>query len=93
MATLKLAGKVAAGAVPVAQLARLGLPALAGLLAFALLVLAAVCWILNSDDRSGRLARVLQACRSGTAAAPTAALPPAVLGSQPRHRRFRITRS
>jgi hypothetical protein len=80
MAALKLAGKTAAGAVPLAQLARLGLPALAGLLAFAALVLAAMCWILSSDARSGRVTRVLQACRSGTASAQDAVSPPAMAG-------------
>jgi hypothetical protein len=89
MAALKLAGKAAAGAVPLAQLARLGLPALAGLLAFAALVLATVCWILSSDARSDRVTRVLQACRSGTARTPDAVSSPAMAGPASHRKRPR----
>jgi hypothetical protein len=91
MAALKLAGKVAAGAVPLAQLARLGLPALVGLLAFAVLVLVAVCWILSSDARSDRVTQVLQAYRSRTANFPDTVSSPAMTGSASRRRRcFRL---
>ncbi len=87
MAALKLADKMAASAVPVAQLARLGLPALAGTLAFAVLVLAAVCWLLGSDDRTDRAARLLQAWRAGTAS--TSGTAPALPGPPPRRKRPR----
>ncbi len=69
MAVLRGVGKAAGGAVPVAQLARLGLPALVTGGVLAVLVLGAVCWILTSDARAGRLARVLGAWR-GTAVIP-----------------------
>lgn len=63
---------------------RLGLPTLAGLLVFAVLVLTAMCWILGSDARSDRVARVLRACRSGTASTPDSVSSPAMTGSGPR---------
>jgi hypothetical protein len=72
MAALRLAGKLAAGAVPVVEMARLGLPALVGLLTFAVLVLGTVCWVLGSDARCERLARVLQAWRAGAGSRPSA---------------------
>ena len=63
MAMLRAAVKAAAAAVPKAQLARLGLPALLGTLGLAVLVLAAVCWVLESDARCERVAKVLGAWR------------------------------
>ena len=69
MAVLRLAGKVAAEAVPVAQLARLGVPALIAMSALAVLVLTAVCWVIGSDPRCERVTRLLLAWR-GTASSP-----------------------
>jgi hypothetical protein len=63
MTVLRAAGRAAAAAVPAAQLARLGLPALAGVLGLAVLVLAVICWVLASDARCERMANVLRAWR------------------------------
>ena len=60
---LKDAGKIAAGAVPAALLARLGLPALGGVLFLAVLVLAVACWVIGSGDRAERVSRMLLAWR------------------------------
>jgi len=59
-------GKVAAEVVPVAQLARLGLPALVALVFLAVLVLAVICWVLGSGKRSERVIRIILA-RAGDA--------------------------
>ena len=63
MAMLRAAGRGAAAAVPTAQLARLGLPALAGGLGLAVLMLVTVWWVLASDARCERLAKVVEAWR------------------------------
>lgn len=83
--------KRAAAAVPVAQLARLGLPALVGTLVFAVLMLAAVCWLLGSDDRTARAACLLQAWRAGAASTPGTAS--ALPGPPPRRKRPRAGQS
>ena len=61
MATLRHVGKVAAGAVPAALVARLGLLALGGLVFLAVLVLGAACWVIGSGDRTERVSRMLLA--------------------------------
>jgi hypothetical protein len=63
MTTLRHAGKAVAVMVPVSQLARLGLPALIVLGSLAILMLAISCWIIASDDRSSRMARLMLAAR------------------------------
>lgn len=65
MMMLRHTGKVAAGALSAALVARLGWPAL-GAFAF-LLVLAArlACWVISDDDRSKRVTRILAAWRGG----------------------------
>jgi hypothetical protein len=87
MTMLRHAGRVVAGAVPVALLAGLGLPALGALVLLVVLVLAAVCWVINSDARASRVSRMLLAHRGdarclepGAAAAPS---------TSPAHRRRR----
>ena len=52
-----------AGLLPVAALARLGMPALAALVFLAMLVLATACWVISSDDRSARVTRIIYARR------------------------------
>ena len=64
---LRHVGKVAAGAVPVAVLARLGLPALGALVFLAVLVAGVTCWLLGSDARAARVARVLLAWKGSSA--------------------------
>ncbi len=63
MAVLRGAGKVAAGAVPAALLARLCLPALGVLVFLVVLVLGAACWVIGSGARTERVSRVLLAWR------------------------------
>jgi len=64
MSTLRGAGRVAAGMLPAAVLARLGLPALAAAVFLAVLALGAACWIIASNDRSDRVTRMIYARRA-----------------------------
>lgn len=74
MTVLHVTGRLAAAALPAAQLARLGLPALFATCGLAVLVLAMVCWMLGSDARCERAAKVLTAWRGApTPLAPTPA--------------------
>jgi hypothetical protein len=63
IAVLRQVGKVAAGAAPAILVAKMGLPALGGLVLLAVIVLGMACWVLRSDDRTGRVSRVLLAWR------------------------------
>jgi hypothetical protein len=63
---VKYAGQVAAGTLPAALLLRLDMPALAAVLFLAVLVLGVVCWIIGSQERSDRVARMMLA-RQGNA--------------------------
>ncbi len=58
-----LARAAAAGMLPAAALAGLGLPALGALVFLAVLALAVTCWIISSPDRADRLNRLLLATR------------------------------
>ena len=62
---LKHAGRAAAGMVPAAIFIRLGMPTLAAavFLAVPLSVLGVACWIISSDDRTGRVNRMMLARR------------------------------
>jgi len=75
MTIVRAVARAAAVAVPAAQLARLGVPALIGAFGLAVLVLAAACWVLASDARCERAAKVLGACRAAPAAAAPAPVP------------------
>ena len=63
---LKHAGRAAAGMLPAALLARLGMPALAALVFLAILVLGVTCWIISDPARSDRVTRMMLA-RQGDA--------------------------
>lgn len=74
---LKHASRAAAGMLPAAFLARLGVPALAAVVFLAVAVLVVICWIISSDARTGRVARVMLARRGDArclAPAPSAPL-------------------
>jgi len=69
MTVLRATAKAVATAVPMAELARLGLPTLAAALGLAVMVLIVVCWVLASDARCERMSKILRAWR-GTATHP-----------------------
>ena len=75
MAALRAVARAAAVAVPAAQLARLGFPALIGAFGLAVLILAVACWVLASDARCERAAKVLGACHAAPAAVAPAPVP------------------
>ena len=75
---LRHAGRTAAGVLPAALPAELGMPALGALVFLAIVVLAVICWVIASGDRTDRVSQMMLARRgeasflvSGTAAAST----------------------
>jgi hypothetical protein len=66
---LKHAGRTAAGALPAALLAELGVPALGALLFLVIMVLAVICWVIASGDRTDRVSQMMLA-RRGQASFP-----------------------
>ena len=75
---LRRGGRAAAGALPAALLAGLGLPALGALVFLAVAVLAVICWVIASGERTDRVSQMMLA-RRGQADGPKpgAATPPA----------------
>jgi hypothetical protein len=55
----KHTGQVAAAIVPATLLTQLGMPMLAALIFLAVLVIAAICWTINSKDRSDNVSRII----------------------------------
>ena len=78
---LTLTGRAAAGILPAAALAKLGIPALAALVFLGVLVLGVICWIISDQGRSDRVNRMLLA-RRGNARC----LVPTASDSQQHHR-------
>ena len=76
---LRHAGRAAAGLLSAASVARLGMPALAALVFLAVLLLAVVCWVIGSGDRSDRVTRMIYARRGDArclgAGSPAVSLP------------------
>ena len=73
---LKHAGWTAAGALPAALLAELGMPALGALVFLAIVVLAVICWVIASGDRTDRVSRIMLAGRGeASCLAPGTAAP------------------
>jgi hypothetical protein len=67
--TLKRAGRIVAGTLPAltfALAARMSLPALAALVFVTVLVLGTTSWVIGSDARSQRAARIIIARRDDT---------------------------
>ena len=60
---LKHAGLSGGRDVPAAIPIRLGMPTLAAAVFLAVLVLGVACWIISSDDRTGRVNRMMLARR------------------------------
>jgi hypothetical protein len=75
MAVIRWSGKVAAGAVPAALVAGLGLPALGVLVFVAVLAAGVSCWVMHSDARTNRASRVLLAWRGNAGCLPSAPAP------------------
>jgi hypothetical protein len=67
---LRHAGRAAAGAVPAALLAGLGLPALGALVFLAVAVLAVACWVIASAERADRVRQLILARRGHDAPGP-----------------------
>lgn len=67
---LRRADHVAAGAIPAAFLARLGMPTLGALVFLAVAGIAVGCWVIGSRDRTERVSRLLLACRGNIARLP-----------------------
>jgi hypothetical protein len=70
----RYAAKLVAGLIPAGALARLGMPALGALVLLAVLVLAFVCWVIGSQDRTNRVSQILLARRGTPAAEPVPAV-------------------
>jgi hypothetical protein len=86
-AVLRWAGTVAAGIVPAALVAGLGLPALGGLVFLAILVLGAACWVIGSKDRTDRVSQMLLAWRGNAdCLARPGAVSPSIPAARPRRR-------
>jgi hypothetical protein len=66
---LKYAGRAAAGALPAALVAEVGMPALGAVVFLAILVVRVICWIIGSGDRSERVTRMILA-RTGAPRCP-----------------------
>jgi hypothetical protein len=58
---LKHVARAAAAGLPAALLAGLGIPALGALVFLTVLVLGVICWIIDDEDRSERVTRMLLA--------------------------------
>jgi hypothetical protein len=69
--------RTVAGIIPAAILLRLGMPTLAALVFLAVLMVGVTCWIISSDDRTGRVNRMMLArhgnarCLETSASSPT----------------------
>jgi hypothetical protein len=66
MSAVRRAGRAAAGLLPAAALARLGVPALAAVVFLAVLALGAACWVIANGDRSDRVTRMIYARRGAS---------------------------
>ena len=88
MTMLRRTGKVAAGALSAALVARLGWPALGTLALLVVLAAGLACWVLSSDARAARVARILTAWRGGITSSQPDALPASASNSHRRRWRW-----
>lgn len=63
MSLTRKASRVVAGILPMAVLARLGLPALAAAVFLCVLTAGVACWLFSDDARANRVIRILLAWR------------------------------
>ena len=76
----RYAAKIAAGLIPAATVARLGIPALGALVLLIVLVLAFACWVIGDQGRTDRVSQILLARRGAPAAEPVPAVQQARTG-------------
>ena len=60
---LRRTGRTAVGVLPAALLAELGMPALGAVVFLAIVVLAMICWVIASGDRTNRVSQMMLAHR------------------------------
>ncbi len=84
--------RTVAGMVPAAVLLRLGMPALAALVFLAVLIVGVTCWIISSDDRTGRVNRMMLARQGDARCLETGASAPSSPTSRQRHQGTRSGR-
>lgn len=70
----RCAAKVTASALPAAAVAEFGIPALAVLVLLAVLILAVICWVIVSQDRTNRVSQILLARRGTPTPQPVSAV-------------------
>ncbi len=92
MTMLRHASKVAAGVLPAALVARLGLPALGALVFLALVFLAAGCWVVRSRARTDRVSRMLLALRGNANCLGPGTTPSSPAAARPRRQGNRSRR-
>jgi hypothetical protein len=63
MSSLERVDRVVAGMLPIAVMARLGVPTLAVAAFLVVLSLGVACWVISSSERSDRVARMIYARR------------------------------
>lgn len=80
----RYAAKAAAGLLPAAVVARLGMPALGALVLVGVLLLGLVCWVIGNQDRTDRASQILLACRGAVGPQLEQAPPPAGMGMRRR---------
>jgi hypothetical protein len=80
---LRRAGRAAAGALPAALLAGFGLPALGALVFLVVAVLAVICWVIASGERTDRVSQMMLARRGQVGGPVPGAAAPPVPASRP----------
>ncbi len=85
MSITRKASRIVAGILPMAVLARLGLPALAAAIFLCVLTAGVACWLFSNDARTNRVSRVLLAWRGNPDSLSTGG--PAAPAPDPSHRR------
>jgi hypothetical protein len=80
---LRRAGRMAAGALPAAVLAELGMPALGAVVFLAVVALVVICWVIGSGDRTNRVSQMMLAWRGQAECLTSVTSRPSAPGSGP----------
>jgi hypothetical protein len=80
---LRRTGRMAAGALPAALMAKLGMPALDAVVFLAVMVLAVICWVIASGDRTDRVSQMMLAWRAVASCPASGIVAPPVPASAP----------